>query len=186
MVVQQASGEQSSIEARFVVRAAGTWSNEAVPGAPALPLRPVKGHVLRLTGTPRLQHVVRTPDVYLVPRIDGTLIVGATSEDVGLDASVRAGAVMDLLRHAFAVLPAVAELALDEVSVGFRPALRDHLPAIGPTRVPGLYDAVGHHRNGVLLAPITARLLVAALRTGETGPDLWDVLPTRFDEEHTR
>lgn len=178
------AGERARFEPRHVVLAAGAWTNEALPGLKPLPLRPVKGQILRLRGGALVRHVVRTPDVYLVPREGGELVVGATVEEQGFDAEPRAGAVLELLREAFRVLPGVAELALAGVDVGFRPALRDHLPAIGPWG--HVYVATGHFRNGVLLAPATARLLVEALVSGRWPEALLPFAPARFAEEAPR
>lgn len=169
-------GEALVLGSRDLVLASGHASNEAIPGAsPGLPLRPVKGQVVRLRGETLLRHVVRTPEVYLVPRAEGELFVGATQEEVGLDASPTAGAVFELLRAAHAVLPGVTELALEAVDVGFRPALRDHLPALGALG-PGRWVATGHFRNGVLLAPATARHMADALDGGPSPP----FSPARF------
>ncbi|HET8645021.1 MAG TPA: FAD-dependent oxidoreductase, partial [Vicinamibacteria bacterium] len=177
--VELEGGER--VAARHVVVCAGAWSPEALPGLPALPLRPVRGQIVRLRGEELIRHVVRTPEVYLVPRGDGELLVGATSEERGFDPAPTAGAVLELLREAFRALPGIAELAVAELTVGFRPALRDHLPAIGPTRVPGLFLATGHYRNGVLLAPVTARLLVDGLLQGRMPDALAPFAPQRFE-----
>jgi glycine oxidase len=147
-----------------------------------MPLRPVKGQILRLRGATLLHHVVRTPDVYLVPRVDGELVVGATMEERGFDPDVTAGATLDLLREAWRVLPGISELAVSELGVGFRPALRDNLPAIGPTAVDGLFVATGHFRHGVMLAPITADLAIDAIFEGRTPPLLAPFLPDRLRE----
>ena len=133
---------------------------------PTLGLRPVKGQLVRLGGPELLRHVVRSPDVYLVPRRGGELLVGATMEEQGLDALPTAGAVLDLLREAWRILPGVYDLAVRELSVGFRPALRDHLPLIGAAATRGLYVATGHFRNGVLLAPATAHYLAEWIAEG--------------------
>jgi glycine oxidase len=126
---------------------------------PPLGLRPVKGQLVRLAGGELVRHVVRSPDVYLVPRRGGELLVGATMEEQGLDARPMAGAVLGLLREAWRLLPGIYDLAVSELSVGFRPAVRDHLPVIGAAATRGLYVAAGHFRNGVLLAPATAHYL---------------------------
>src|SRR5690606_1203574 len=124
----------SSVEVRAdcVLLAGGAWSGEVWPeSAGPLPMRPVKGQILRLRGPQLINHVLRTPDIYLVPRDDGELVVGATSEEQGFDDKITTWAVMDLLRDAWRILPGVSELELAEMSVGHRPALRDHVPAIG-------------------------------------------------------
>lgn len=163
-VATECAGVASALHATQVVIAAGAWSRQIaspIAGLPLLPLplRPVKGQILRLRGERLVRHVIRTPDVYIVPRADGELVIGASMEDQGFDARSTAGAVHDLLREARRALPGIAELELAECGVGFRPALRDHLPAIGSVDGAGLFVASGHFRNGVELAPITARLL---------------------------
>lgn len=168
-------GKRIDVACRTIVLANGVDSEPAYPGAPDLGLRPIKGQILCLHGEPLLQHVVRTPDVYLIPRRDGRLLVGVTSEDVGFDRRPTAGAVHDLLREAFRALPGILELELKETCVGFRPALRNRLPAIGwfdpATRRaaggPRQLAALGHYRHGILLAPITAWLVVRLLDEGE-------------------
>ena len=148
------------------VLASGVWSGEVDAPVPPLALRPVKGQLVRLAGAELIHHVVRSPDVYLVPRRGGELLVGATMEEQGLDARPMAGAVLDLLREAWRILPGVYDLAVSELSVGFRPAVRDHLPVIGPASTRGLYVATGHFRNGVLLAPATAHHLAEWIAGG--------------------
>lgn len=147
------------VPCEVVVLAAGVWSEEVAAPVPPLGLRPVKGQLVRLAGPDLVSHVVRTPEVYLVPRQGGALLVGATMEEQGFDALPTAGAVLDLLREAWRLLPGVYDLAVTELSVGFRPAVRDHRPVIGGTATRGLYVATGHFRNGVLLAPATAHHL---------------------------
>jgi glycine oxidase len=154
------------IRAEIVVLAAGVWSEEVATPAPALGIRPVKGQLVRLAGPELVRHIVRSPDVYLVPRRGGELLVGATMEEQGLDAMPTAGAVLDLLREGWRLLPAVYDLTLAEVSVGLRPAVRDHRPVIGATTTQGLFVATGHFRNGVLLAPATAHHLAEWIVSG--------------------
>ncbi len=165
------------------VLAAGAWSSQDVawPAAP-LGVRPVKGQLVRLHGPDLLRHVVRAPQVYLVPREDGDLVVGATMEEQGFDPAPTAGAVMDLLWNARLIVPAVYDLQLAEVDVGFRPATRDHLPVIGATDVPGLYVATGHFRHGVLLAPATAGLLADLIVEGRLEQSLAPFRPQRLAE----
>jgi glycine oxidase len=137
-------------------------------------VRPVKGQILRLhdpAGPGLLTRVVRMPGAYVVPRGDGRYVLGATMEERGFDTAVTAGAMFELLREAIALAPGISELQIDELSAGLRPGTPDNRPAIGHGQVPGLYWATGHHRNGILLAPITAELVVGAL-AGEAAPEL--------------
>jgi glycine oxidase len=156
-----------------VVLAAGTGLSAidglAASGLPAV--RPVKGHILRLgpvAGTaPLLPRTVRGlvhgRSVYLVPRRDGSVVVGATVEERGDDTAVRAGAVHELLSDARAIVPAIDELELREAATGLRPATPDNMPHIGWTALEGVAAAVGHYRNGILLAPLTAAAVVDLL-----------------------
>ena len=156
----------------YVVVAAGTGTPHiggmAEAGLPEI--RPVKGHILRLgptAGPPLLTRTVRAlvhgRSIYLVPRPDNTLVVGATMEERGDDTTVRAGAVHELLRDARAVVPGIDELELREAQAGLRPATPDNMPYIGWTRLPGVAAATGHFRNGMLLAPYTAAAMVGLL-----------------------
>ena len=173
------------VSAEHVVVAAGAWT-EAVRGLPAearVPIHPVKGQILRLhdpAGPGLLTRVLRMTGGYLVPRGDGRYVLGATMEERGFDTTVTAGAVFELLRNAFELLPSVTELVIDELSAGLRPTTPDNAPAIGPGSLEGLHWAVGHYRHGMLLTPITAQLVAGAL-TGEqvdAVPD--EFAPTRF------
>lgn len=161
-VVAAAEGEADIHHAAdVVVLAAGAWSRgiEGLPAELRPPVRPVKGQMLSLRmepDAPLLRHVVWAPGVYLVPRNDGTLIIGATVEEKGFDSDLTAGGVLDLLRDTWEALPGITELSVDEMWVGHRPTSRDDAPILGPTAVDGLVMATGHHRNGILLTPITA------------------------------
>src|SRR5439155_19604003 len=140
--------------AATVVLALGAWS-ASLPGAPALPVRPVKGQILRLRGAAGLldgtvRALVRGRQVYLVPHGRDGLVVGATVEEKGFDPAVTAGAVHDLLADAIEVVPGVAELELVETLARWRPGTPDNAPLLGPSALPGLVVATGHHRNGVL------------------------------------
>ena len=153
--------------AEHVVLAAGAWTN-TIEGVRTPPLRPVRGQLLHLgwTGDP-LTTIVWGPDCYVVPRVDGTVLVGATVEDAGFDERPTAEGVRGLLEAVCELLPAARTATFLEVRVGLRPATPDELPVIGADPdVPGLFHASGHYRNGVLLAPITAKL-IADLVTGE-------------------
>ncbi|MBP2702423.1 glycine oxidase ThiO [Microbispora sp. RL4-1S] len=175
--VRRESGEE--IHAGRVVVAAGARSPElldGLPGAPDTPVRPVKGQILRLRGprgflTRCVRGLVHGTPVYLVPRGDGEITLGATAEELGFDQRVTAGGVYGLLRDARELVPGVTELELTETTVGFRPGTPDNLPLIGPAGPPGVVAATGHHRAGVLLAPITAETVVALL-TGAPVPEV--------------
>jgi glycine oxidase len=157
-------------EAEIVVVAAGAWSGQIAGLPAALHVRPVKGQMLALRmdpAAPLIAHVVWAPKAYLVPRRDGRLIVGATTEERGFDASLTAGGVLALLEGAWRALPGVEELPIDEMWVGFRPGSRDDAPVLGPCGVEGLVLATGHHRNGILLTPVTAEAVARYVLTGE-------------------
>jgi glycine oxidase len=158
------------VAAGATVLALGAHSG-GLPGVPPLPVRPVKGQVLRLAGAQDLlggtvRALVRGRHVYLVPYGDGGLVVGATVEDRGFDARVTAGGVHDLLHDAIEVVPEVEELELAETLARWRPGTPDNAPLLGPSPLPGLVLATGHHRNGVLLTPVTADATAELLATG--------------------
>lgn len=159
----------AGLDADVVVVAAGWASARLVPG---LPVRPVKGQILRL-GTGRRSvlpiHVLRGVEVYVVPRHD-EIVVGATVEEVGADTTVTAGAVHDLLRAAWELVPGIAEAELVECAAGLRPGTPDNAPIIGAVD-DRVVVATGHHRNGILLAPVTADA-VAELVTSGHAPDV--------------
>ena len=115
----------------------------------------------------------------------GELLIGATAEEMGFDVEPTAGAVLDLLRHAWELLPGIYDLELAEINVGLRPALMDHLPAIGPTGAARLFLALGHFRHGILLAPASAHYLAELLHTGEAQEVLKPFLPQRLTMEET-
>jgi glycine oxidase len=174
------------VAAERVVIAAGAWCDEidGIPPAARVPVRPVKGQILRLhdpAGPGLLHRVVRMPSGgYIVPRGDGRYVIGATMEERGFDTSFTAGAAFELLRDAGELVPGISELVIDELLVGLRPGTPDNLPVIGATEVPGLLWAGGHRRNGILLAPITAQLVTEAL-LGEPPSGLAQAFtPARF------
>ena len=144
-----------------VVIAAGAWSRN-LPGLPEEarpPVRPVKGQMVAIQmdkAAPLARRVIWAPDAYLVPREDGRLLVGATVEEMGFDLGLTAGGVFELLRGAWETMPGVYDLPLVETWAGLRPASRDDAPILGETSIEGLILATGHHRNGILLAPVTA------------------------------
>jgi glycine oxidase len=184
-----ARADDRRVLADHVVLAAGPWSDgiEGVPRAARVPVRPVKGQILRLrdpAGPGLLRRVVRFRHGYLVPRADGRYILGATVEERGFELAPTAGGAYELLRDAHELVPGISELEIEELSVGLRPGTPDNGPAIGPTAVPGLIWASGHYRNGILLAPLTAELVLRVLgandgsaRAGVDGSELDALLP---------
>jgi glycine oxidase len=167
--VTLASGE--TIAAGRVVLAAGAWSGP--------PVRPVKGQVVRLRGELPATHMIRTERVYVVPRRDGEVVLGATVEERGFDTTVTAGAVHELLREGYRVLPEIAELELVDVTAGLRPGTPDNGPLIGE-REDGVVVATGHYRNGILLAPVTAEAVAALLTNDSPPPEVLPFAPDRL------
>jgi glycine oxidase len=160
----------SCVRAETTVLAGGAWSGatEWLPEHARPPIRPVKGQVLELRrrdGEPPAHHILASERVYLVPRADGRLIVGATVEEVGYDTVVTAGGVHELLREAYRLLPDVAEMELVDAIAGLRPGTPDNLPLVGQGAIDGLVLATGHFRNGVLLAPLAAQAVADLLST---------------------
>lgn len=174
-----AAGEQH--HAPFVVNAAGAWvSHIAAPVS--VPVRPRKGQMLCLRSRIALHHVIESADVYLVPRTDGRILVGATVEDVGFASGVEPERIEAFRRHAVALVPALADATVEETWAGFRPCSGDELPILGPTTCPGYWLAAGHYRDGILLAPITAKILTSAIIKGflTSALDLTPFRPGRF------
>ncbi|MEU6157260.1 glycine oxidase ThiO [Streptomyces sp. NPDC047130] len=171
-----ATEDGAVLPAGRVVLAGGSRSAEldGVPEEVRPPVRPVKGQVVRLAVPPvyapflsrTVRAVVRGSSVYLVPRENGELVVGATSEELGFDTTVTAGGVYTLLRDARELLPGITELPLTETLAGLRPGTPDNAPLLGPTSLDGLLLATGHYRNGVLLTPVTGDLMAETLATG--------------------
>ena len=181
--VRTAAGEE--LRAPTVVLAAGAWSGQAgwLPESARPPVRPVKGQILELRsrdGAAPCTRIVASERVYLTPRPDGRLIVGATIEEQGFDTAVTAGGVHELLREAYRLLPEVAEMELVEATAGLRPGTPDNLPRVGPSPVEGLVWATGHYRNGILLAPLAANA-VAELLEHSTRSQLFPHSETNYD-----
>ncbi|MEV2278881.1 glycine oxidase ThiO [Nocardiopsis sp. NPDC049922] len=158
-----------------VVLAAGCWNDRITVPEPVVPhLRPVKGQLLRMrppAGEPPIvgrtvRGLVRGFPVYLVPREDGEVIVGATQEELGYDTALTAGGLWRVLRDARELVPGVTELEVTETCVGLRPGSPDNEPLLGPTRIPGVHLAGGHYRHGVLLTPVTGEVMAEALTGG--------------------
>ena len=163
-----------------VVIAAGSWSGKV--SAPAPPVRPIRGQLLQVRfPQPPISRVVWGSACYLVPWNDGSVLVGATVEDVGFDERATAGGISDLLARAGDLLPATATANFEDVRVGLRPLTPDELPVIGASsRMRGVYYATGHYRNGVLLAPFTALAIADLILDGRERPELALVTPGRL------
>ncbi|MET8559827.1 glycine oxidase ThiO [Streptomyces flaveolus] len=184
------TADGTPLRADRVVLAAGSLSGRlaGVPDELLPPVRPVKGQVLRLTVPRRyapflsrtVRAVVRGSQVYLVPRENGELVVGATSEELGWDTTVTAGGVYELLRDAHELVPGITELPLTETRAGLRPGSPDNAPLLGPSGLAGLLLATGHYRNGVLLTPVTGDVLAHTLVTGELPEEARPFTPRRF------
>ena len=177
-------------EADSVILSAGCWSAqvEGIPDALIPPVRPVKGQMLALQMEAgiAISSVIRTVrarypvPVYLVPRADGRLIVGATSEEMGFDTRLTVGGVFELLRGAWEAVPGVYELPILETWTGLRPGSRDNAPILGKTPIENLIYATGHYRNGILLTPVTAYEIAKLILTGETSETIAPFQLDRF------
>lgn len=163
------------VEADVVVLAAGAWSRTiaGLPPEQRPPVRPIKGQMLSLkmdAAAPLISHVIWAPGIYMVPRNDGRLILGATVEEKAFDTSLTAGGMLTLLEAAWRTVPAIEELAIDEMWVGHRPGSRDDAPIVGPGPAHGLVYATGHHRNGILLTPVTVDAVARLVLEGTLEP----------------
>jgi glycine oxidase len=168
------------VEGKTVVLAAGAWSAEIGGLAPGPPVRPVTGEAIGLRMAPpvELTAVVRTPHAYLVPKPDGRLVLGATSEERGFDQRVTAGGLWELLDKGRLAIPALDEWTVEETWAGLRPAARDHAPILGfDPRSPGVCLATGHYRHGLLLLPVTADEVAREIEARWSGGAGSDVLP---------
>ena len=177
------------IGAERVVVAAGAWSGllKWIPGSPP-PVQPVRGQMVCVDGSsvPPLGRVIYGPEQYLVPRRDGRVLLGATVEKTGFDASVTAGGVSDVIREGLRMAPGLAEAPVVETWAGLRPMSKDGKPILGPAGLERLVLATGHFRNGILLAPITGRLIADHLEHGAVPPAMAPFLPDRFEGKAAR
>lgn len=170
----EVSSAAGQFTARSFVNCQGAWS-----GAP---VKPRKGQMLYVQpATNLLQHVLRTPEVYIVPRSSGKILIGATVEDIGFDKSVEPDAIATLLRLATKYVPELAAAPIIQSWAGLRPGTPDDLPIVGPTELPGAFIASGHFRNGILLAPITARIMADLIENRPSPLDISAFSITRFN-----
>ena len=173
-----------------VVVAAGTWSSLLKLSQPsekrAMMVEPVRGQMISFDARPQLtRHVIYSPRGYIVPRRDGRLLAGSTSEHAGFAKQVTAGGISAILQHAQEISPSVSALPIVDTWAGLRPRAPDSLPVLGPCdEIGGLFYATGHYRNGILLAPVTGELIAEAVVTGVSSPLLGPFSPSRFDLVH--
>ena len=174
--------KKTSFLAPRVVNCAGAWSGQIGPHA--FPTRPVKGQMLCLASPSRnlLKHVVRSPEVYLIPRSDGRIIVGTTVEEAGFDKRTDVATIQRLHRAAVAMVPELRNAKILEDWAGLRPGTPDALPILGATSTPGYCVATGHFRDGILLAPVTARVMADIIEGKSPDHNLTSFSPARFSD----
>lgn len=166
----------------LAIVAAGTWSS-SIQSSQTPPIEPIRGQMMCLDAKPQLtRHVLYSPRGYLVPRHDGRLLAGSTSEYAGFTKQVTAGGISHILANANEISPAVSGLPIIDTWAGLRPRAADGLPVLGPCdEIDGLFYATGHYRNGILLAPVTGELITEAVVTGHVSPLLAAFSPNRFN-----
>jgi len=172
--------DKTIYSAPVVVNCAGAWAGQLPPHR--FPTRPVKGQMLSLVGASRnlVHHVVRAPEVYLVPRSDGRILVGATVEEAGYDKRTDPDTIHRLHQAAVQLVPALAKYRMLEAWAGLRPGSPDNLPILGATKTPGYFVATGHFRDGILLTPVTAHVMAQLVTGGKPEYDLLPFSPARF------
>ena len=176
---------RSSYSASVVVNCAGAWAGQLPPLQ--FPTRPVKGQMLSLVGASRdlVRHVIRAPEIYLVPRTDGRILVGATLEEAGYDKRTDAPTIQRMQQAAIRLVPALAQARMLEAWAGLRPGSPDNLPMMGATRIPGYFVATGHFRDGILLTPVTAQVMAQLITGGQPEYDVRRFLRHAFrTDEH--
>jgi glycine oxidase len=171
---------KTSFLSEKVVNCAGAWSGQI--GPLSFPTRPVKGQMLCLVMPSRnlIKHVIRSPKAYLIPRSDGRLLVGATVEEAGFDKRTDLATIQRLHRATLELVPKLRDARILEDWAGLRPGTPDALPILGATEIPGYYVATGHFRDGILLAPITAKVMAHVIEGAESKYDLKAFSPSRF------
>jgi len=175
LAIQSSPGPHTT---RTFVNCAGAWAAE-IEGC-SVPVRPRKGQMFSVIPNCKLRHTIRSRDVYLLPRKDGRVIIGATVEDNGFDKTVEPSTIQQLHQAAANLVPSIAEAKILEAWAGLRPGSPDDLPIIGPCFIPGTYAATGHFRNGILLAPITAMLMADVIQGKQPRYDLRLFAASRF------
>jgi glycine oxidase len=158
---------KTQFAAGIIVNCAGAWAGQIAPHP--FPTRPVKGQMLCVVMPEKelVRHVVRAPEVYLIPRSDGRMLIGATAEEAGFDKQTVFGTIQKLRQAAIDLVPGLADARTLEAWAGLRPGTPDGLPILGGTPTPGYFVATGHFRDGILLAPVTAKIMTHVI-TGQT------------------
>jgi glycine oxidase len=174
------SSDRTSYSAPTVVNCAGAWAGQLPPHR--FPTRPVKGQMLSLVGASRdlVRHVIRAPQVYLVPRSDGRILAGATVEEAGYDKRTDVDTIQRMRQAAIDLVPALSGARMLEAWAGLRPGSPDNLPILGATQTPGYFVATGHFRDGILLAPITAQVMAQLITGASPEYDISPFSPARF------
>ncbi len=172
--------DKTRYPAPCVVNCAGAWAG-SLPANP-LPTRPVKGQMLAVASAQHnlVRHVIRTPDVYLVPRTNGRILIGSTLEEAGFDKRTDANAIQRMHQAAIRVVPQLKEALTLEAWAGLRPGTPDGLPILGETSTPGYFAATGHFRDGILLTPITAHVMAQVISGAQPDQDIAKFSPLRF------
>jgi len=178
--------DKTSYSSPTVVNCAGAWAGQIAPCL--IPTRPVKGQMICFAMPSRelLQHVIRTPEIYLIPRSDGRMLAGATVEEAGFDKRTVPETVQQLNRSAVNLVPALREAKVLEAWAGLRPGTPDNLPILGATEMPGYFMATGHFRDGILLAPVTARVMAQVMAKEMPEHDLSEFSLERFARQGSR
>jgi len=170
--------DRADYQAPVVVNCAGAWAGQLPPLG--FPIRPVKGQMLAVAGPSLLRHVVRAPEIYLVPRSNGRILIGSTLEEAGYDKRVDADVIHRMHGAAVALLHSLEHARLLEAWTGLRPGTPDDLPILGPTCMPGYFIAAGHFRDGILLAPVTAEVMAQVVTGSKPAYDISPFSPARF------
>jgi glycine oxidase len=183
----QATGittDRANYLAPKVVNCAGAWSGQIPPHR--FPTRPVKGQMLAVVGGPALKHTIRSPEVYIVPRSNGRMLIGSTVEEAGFDKRTDAATIQRLHDAALGLVPSLQEARVIEAWAGLRPGTPDNLPILGETCTAGYFVATGHFRDGILLAPVTAKIMARAISGEKPAHDISAFSPERFSDDAAR
>jgi glycine oxidase len=172
------STDKTSYSAPVVVNCAGAWAGHFPPHR--FPTRPVKGQMLSVVGVAAVRHVIRAPEVYLVPRSDGRILIGSTVEEAGYDKRTDANTIRRMHQAAISLVPALGQARRLEAWAGLRPGTPDNLPLLGATATPGYFVAAGHFRDGILLTPVTAHLMAQVVTGVRPDYDISSFTPARF------